>query len=82
PRGQSGGMAIAMAGIPFLSAEGYLAKLVMLGLWVAICEQNGDPATSKGPEERQVVRFITPGTVSEEALLDEPREKLLAGILG
>lgn len=59
-RGQSGGKAIPMAGIPFHSAEGYLAKLVKLGESVAICEQIGDPATSKGPVERQVVRIILP----------------------
>ncbi|HCG0970048.1 TPA: DNA mismatch repair protein MutS [Pseudomonas aeruginosa] len=81
-RGQSGGKAIPMAGIPFHSAEGYLAKLVKLGESVAICEQIGDPATSKGPVERQVVRIITPGTVSDEALLDERRNNLLAAILG
>lgn len=81
-RGQSGGKAIPMAGIPFHSAEGYLAKLVKLGESVAICEQIGDPATSKGPVERQVVRIITPGTVSDEALLDERRDNLLAAILG
>lgn len=81
-RGQSGGKAIPMAGIPFHSAEGYLAKLVKLGESVAICEQIGDPATSKGPVERQAVRIITPGTVSDEALLDERRDNLLAAILG
>src|SRR5690606_33486090 len=69
-RGQSAGQAIPMAGIPFHSAEGYLAKLVKLGESVVICEQVGDPATSKGPVERQVVRILTPGTVSDEALLD------------
>ena len=62
-RGQSAGQPIPMAGIPFHSAEGYLARLVKLGESVAICEQIGDPATSKGPVERQVVRIITPGTV-------------------
>ena len=81
-RGQSAGQPIPMAGIPFHSAEGYLAKLVKLGESVAICEQIGDPATSKGPVERQVVRIITPGTVSDEALLDERRDNLLAALLG
>jgi DNA mismatch repair protein MutS len=81
-RGQSAGQAIPMAGIPFHSAEGYLAKLVRLGESVVICEQIGDPATSKGPVERQVVRIITPGTVSDEALLDERRDNLLAALLG
>ncbi|WP_017938830.1 DNA mismatch repair protein MutS [Zestomonas thermotolerans] len=81
-RGQSAGQSIPMAGIPFHSVEGYLAKLVKLGESVAICEQIGDPATSKGPVERQVVRIITPGTVSDEALLDERRDNLLAAVLG
>ena len=81
-RGQSAGQAIPMAGIPFHAAEGYLAKLVKLGESVVICEQVGDPATSKGPVERQVVRIITPGTVSDEALLDERRDNLLAAVLG
>ncbi len=81
-RGQSAGQAIPMCGIPFHSLEGYLAKLVKLGESVVICEQIGDPATSKGPVERQVVRIITPGTVSDEALLDERRDNLLAAVLG
>ena len=81
-RGQSAGTPIPMAGIPFHAVEGYLAKLVKLGESVAICEQIGDPATSKGPVERQVVRIITPGTVSDEALLDERRDNLLAALLG
>ncbi len=81
-RGQSAGKAIPMAGIPFHSVEGYLAKLVKLGESVVICEQIGDPATSKGPVERQVVRIITPGTISDEALLDERRDNLLAAVLG
>lgn len=81
-RGQSAGQSIPMAGIPFHSAEGYLAKLVKLGESVVICEQIGDPATSKGPVERQVVRIITPGTISDEALLDERRDNLLAAVLG
>ncbi|MDO7653195.1 MAG: DNA mismatch repair protein MutS, partial [Porticoccus sp.] len=77
-RGKSGGNPIPMAGIPYHSAEGYLAKLVKLGESIAICEQIGDPATSKGPVERQVVRIVTPGTISDEALLDERRDNLLA----
>ncbi|TWI55518.1 DNA mismatch repair protein MutS [Pseudomonas duriflava] len=81
-RGASAGKPIPMAGIPFHAAEGYLAKLVKLGESVVICEQIGDPATSKGPVERQVVRILTPGTVSDEALLDERRDNLLAAILG
>ncbi|WP_462382204.1 DNA mismatch repair protein MutS [Pseudomonas sp. Marseille-QA0892] len=81
-RGQSAGSSIPMAGIPFHSAEGYLARLVKLGESVVICEQIGDPATNKGPVERQVVRIITPGTVSDEALLDERRDNLLAAVVG
>ena len=81
-RGQSAGQAIPMCGIPYHSLEGYLAKLVKLGESVVICEQVGDPATSKGPVERQVVRIITPGTISDEALLDERRDNLLAAVLG
>lgn len=81
-RGQSAGQSIPMAGIPFHSAEGYLAKLVKLGQSVVICEQIGDPATSKGPVERQVVRIITPGTISDEALLDERQDNLLTAVLG
>ena len=81
-RGNSGGQPIPMAGIPFHAAEGYLAKLVKLGESVVICEQVGDPATSKGPVERQVVRILTPGTVSDEALLDERRDNLLAALVG
>jgi len=76
-RGQSGGQPIPMAGIPYHAAEGYLARLVRAGLSVAICEQLGDPATSKGPVERQVVRIVTPGTLTDEALLDERRDNLL-----
>lgn len=81
-RGQSAGKSIPMAGIPFHSVEGYLAKLVKLGESVVICEQIGDPATSKGPVERQVVRIITPGTISDEALLDERRDNLIGAVLG
>ncbi|PPA06104.1 DNA mismatch repair protein MutS [Pseudomonas sp. MWU12-2312b] len=81
-RGQSAGQAIPMCGIPYHAAEGYLAKLVKLGESVVICEQVGDPSTSKGPVDRQVVRIITPGTVSDEALLDERRDNLIAAVLG
>src|SRR5271155_984720 len=66
-RGQSAGEPIPMAGVPYHSAEGYLAKLIKLGESVVICEQVGDPATSKGPVERAVARILTPGTVSDEA---------------
>ena len=76
-RGKSGGQPIPMCGVPYHSAEGYLARLVKRGVSVAICEQVGDPATSKGPVERKVVRIVTPGTLSDEALLDERRDNLL-----
>ena len=79
-RGQSAGEPIPMAGVPYHSAEGYLAKLVKAGESVAICEQIGDPAKSKGPVEREVVRIITPGTLTEESLLDERRDHLLAAL--
>ena len=79
-RGKSNGEPIAMAGIPFHSADGYLAKLVKAGISVAICEQIGDPATSKGPVERKVMRIVTPGTLSDEALLDSRRDNLLVAL--
>jgi DNA mismatch repair protein MutS len=79
-RGQSAGQPIPMAGVPAHSAEGYLARLVRKGESVAVCEQIGDPAKSKGPVDRQVVRVVTPGTVTDAALLDERRETLLAAV--
>jgi DNA mismatch repair protein MutS len=79
-RGQSAGRPIPMAGVPYHAAEGYLARLVKLGESVAICEQIGDPATTKGPVERKVVRIVTPGTLTDEALLDERRENLLVAL--
>lgn len=79
-RGQSGGEPIPMAGVPYHSAESYLARLVGVGESVAICEQIGDPATSKGPVERRVVRIVTPGTLHDEALLDARRDNLLAAL--
>ncbi|RZU37010.1 DNA mismatch repair protein MutS [Fluviicoccus keumensis] len=79
-RGKSAGNPIPMAGVPHHAVEGYLAKLVRLGETVVICEQVGDPATSKGPVERQVSRILTPGTVSDEALLDSRRENLLLSL--
>ncbi|MCG8707203.1 DNA mismatch repair protein MutS [Brenneria sp. 4F2] len=79
-RGASAGEPIPMAGVPHHSVENYLAKLVQLGESVAICEQIGDPATSKGPVERKVVRIVTPGTISDEALLKEKQDNLLAAI--
>lgn len=77
-RGASNGKPIPMAGVPYHAAEGYLARLLQLGVSVAICEQIGDPATSKGPVERQVVRILTPGTVTDEALLSANENLLVA----
>lgn len=79
-RGASAGEPIPMAGIPHHAVENYLAKLVNQGESVAICEQIGDPATTKGPVERKVVRIVTPGTISDEALLQERQDNLLAAI--
>lgn len=79
-RGKTGGNAIPMAGIPYHSADNYLLKLVNLGESVAICEQTGDPATSKGPVERQVVRIVTPGTITDEALLGDRKDNIIACI--
>lgn len=79
-RGSSAGQPIPMAGVPHHAAEGYLARLVALGESVAICEQIGDPAASKGLVERKVVRIVTPGTVTDEALLDERRDTLLLAV--
>ncbi|WP_341217911.1 DNA mismatch repair protein MutS [Neptunomonas phycophila] len=79
-RGKSGGNAIPMAGLPFHAAEGYIAKIVRAGESVVICEQFGDPATSKGPVERKVARIVTPGTLSDEAFLDESRDNILLAI--
>ncbi len=79
-RGKSGGEPIPMAGIPFHAAENYIAKLVRNGHSVAVCEQVGDPATSKGPVDRQVVRIVTPGTLTDEAFLDAKRDNILCAI--
>ena len=79
-RGQSGGAPIPMAGIPYHSADNYIVKLVRAGVSVAIAEQIGDPATSKGPVERKVVRVITPGTLTDEAFLDERSDNLLVAL--
>ena len=81
-RGKSGGNPIPMCGVPYHAVEGYLAKLVKGGWSVAICEQIGDPATSKGPVERAVARIVTPGTISDEALLDERKDALLLAACG
>jgi len=77
-RGKSNGESIPMAGIPYHAADNYLARLVRKGESVAICEQIGDPKTSKGPVERQVVRIVTPGTLTDDALLDAHEENLVA----
>jgi DNA mismatch repair protein MutS len=79
-RGVSAGAPVRMAGVPFHAADQYLLKLVRLGESVAICEQIGDPALSKGPVERQVTRVITPGTLTDAALLDEKRDNLLLAV--
>ena len=79
-RGKSNGEPIPMAGVPFHSIDQYLAKLVKLGHSVAMAEQIGDPATSKGPVERKVVRVVTPGTLVEDSLLDERRDNILAAL--
>lgn len=77
-RGASNGAPIPMAGVPFHAMEGYLARLVALGESVAICEQIGDPAASKGPVERKIVRIVTPGTLTDEALLPAKADRLIA----
>ena len=79
-RGASAGVPIKMAGVPYHAAEQYLAKLVKLGESVAICEQIGDPATAKGPVERKVTRVITPGTLTDAALLDDKRDNILLAL--
>ncbi|HKK04306.1 MAG TPA: DNA mismatch repair protein MutS [Gammaproteobacteria bacterium] len=79
-RGQSAGEPIPMAGVPYHAVDSYLARLLKLGESVAICEQIGDPATSKGPVERKVVRVVTPGTVTDEGLLEDSRDNLLVSL--
>ncbi|MBT3412195.1 MAG: DNA mismatch repair protein MutS, partial [Halieaceae bacterium] len=79
-RGKSNGEPIPMCGVPYHAAENYLARLVKAGVSVAIAEQIGDPATSKGPVERKVVRVVTPGTLSDEALLEERVDNLLLAV--
>ncbi len=79
-RGKTGGNAIPMAGVPYHSVEGYLAKLIAMGESAAICEQVGDPATSKGPVERKIVRIITPGTITDEGLLDDRQDNLWCSV--
>ncbi|MBA4709618.1 DNA mismatch repair protein MutS [Aquitalea aquatica] len=79
-RGASGGNPIKMAGVPYHAAEGYLARLVKMGESVAIAEQIGDPALAKGPVERKVVRIVTPGTLTDAALLDDKRDNLVLAV--
>ena len=79
-RGRSAGQPIPMAGVPFHSVDGYLARLARMGRSIAICEQIGDPATSKGPVDRRVTRIVTPGTLAEDGLLDSDSESVLAGV--
>ncbi|MER1966078.1 DNA mismatch repair protein MutS [Castellaniella sp. GW247-6E4] len=80
-RGTSNGAPIPMAGVPFHAMEGYLARLVALGESIAICEQIGDPATSKGPVERQIVRVVTPGTLTDDALLPAKSDRIIAALV-
>ena len=79
-RGKTAGEPIPMAGVPYHAVDNYLARLIRMGESVAICEQIGDPATSKGPVERKVMRVVTPGTVTDEALLRERSENLICAI--
>ncbi len=79
-RGKSNGEPIPMAGLPYHAAEGYVARLIKQGESIVFCEQVGDPATSKGPVERKVVRTVTPGTVTDEALLEDRKDNFLVAI--
>ena len=79
-RGASGGAPIPMAGVPAVTLDSYLAKLVRKGQSVAICEQRGEPGKVKGPMEREVVRIVTPGTITDEALLEAHRDSVLASL--
>ncbi len=79
-RGSSAGQPIPMAGVPVHAMEQYLARLVALGESIAICEQIGDPAASKGPVERRIVRIVTPGTLTDEALLPAKADRSLAAV--
>src|SRR3954463_5174918 len=79
-RGLSAGTPVKMAGVPVHSVEQYLAKLVKLGQSVAICEQIGDPALAKGPVDRQVTRIVTPGTLTDSALLDDKADNVLLSL--
>ena len=79
-RGKSAGAPIPMAGVPVHAVEQYLAKMVKHGHHVAVCEQIGDPSTSKGPVQRKVVRVVTPGTLTDDALLEARRDNLLLAV--
>jgi DNA mismatch repair protein MutS len=79
-RGQSSGKPIPMAGVPYHAAESYMAKILRQGLAIAVCEQIGDPKSSSGPVERQVVRVLTPGTVTDAAFLEENQDTILAAL--
>lgn len=79
-RGHSKGQPIPMAGVPYHAVDGYLAKLIRLGETIAICEQIGDPNTQKGPMERKVVRILTPGTLTDESLLDSSQDNPIMAI--
>ncbi|HVC00915.1 MAG TPA: DNA mismatch repair protein MutS [Steroidobacteraceae bacterium] len=79
-RGASAGAPIPMAGVPVATLDTYLARLVRRGESVAICEQRGEPGKTRGPMEREVVRIVTPGTITDEALLEERRDQCLASV--
>src|SRR5918993_4886005 len=79
-RGMSAGEPVVMAGVPFHSVEGYLARLIRLGESVAICEQVGEVGASKGPVERKVIRVVTPGTLTDSELLNDKSESLLLAV--
>ena len=80
-RGQSAGQPIPMCGVPFHAVDSYLARLTARGKSIAICEQIGDPASSRGPVERKVQRIVTPGTLTEDALIDNNRESILMALV-
>ncbi|MEC9240812.1 MAG: DNA mismatch repair protein MutS, partial [Pseudomonadota bacterium] len=80
-RGQSAGQPIPMCGVPFHAVDSYLAKLTASGKSIAICEQIGDPASSRGPVERKVQRIVTPGTLIEDVLIDDNRESILMALV-
>src|ERR1700689_2184197 len=81
-RGASAGAPFPVGGVPAVTIDTYLARLVRKGQSVAICEQRGEPGKTKGPMEREVVRIVTPGTLTDEALLDERRDTVLASAIG